>query len=256
MTYERGYTLLIGKFYGTRDLGLYGRADAIQQYPAGLISGIISRVTFPLFSVAKHDKARLRRGIQLPVRGTMLINTPAMFGLFAVAEPLLSTLLGVRWLPAVPVLRVLCLGGVVWPLHVLNLDVLSAQGHSHLFFRLEVIKRVVGGVFLIAGSFYGVMGLAWAQAIFGILAFVINAHYTAKTLDYGPLAQLRDIGPIIVIALPMAISVFWLGSVWPGASASKLIVMIALGVGVFLFLAYAVKLTAMHEVLKVFKHSL
>jgi len=34
--YERGYTLLIGKFHGTYDLGIYNRADNTHKLPSKL----------------------------------------------------------------------------------------------------------------------------------------------------------------------------------------------------------------------------
>jgi teichuronic acid exporter len=255
IAYERIYTLLIGKFYGVGELGFYSRADSLKQMPTGVITDIVSRVMFPLSSVAKNNKAQLVRGVQLAVRGTMLINAPMMIGLAAVAEPLVATLLGVKWLPAVPVLQVLCLGAVVRPLHVINMNVLNAQGHSQLFFRLEVVKKLIGGAILVVGSFYGMMGIAWAQSIFNVAIFVINSYFTGKYLDYGPMAQLRDFGPTIAVALFMGFSVFSLRPAWSGAPASELVVMVTVGAGLFFSLGHAVKLAAMRDVLSVLRPS-
>jgi O-antigen/teichoic acid export membrane protein len=118
-------------------------------------------------------------------------------------------LFGARWLPSVPAMRVLCLGAVLWPLHVINLNVLMAQGHSNLFFRLEVVKKVVGIALLAIGCFYGVMGIAWSQTAFGVLGLFINAYFTKTYLGYGTLDQTRDVAPIVAVALPMAALAYW-----------------------------------------------
>jgi O-antigen/teichoic acid export membrane protein len=248
--YERVYTLLIGKIYGVRELGFYSRADSIKQIPARAVGDTVSRVIFPLFSAVNQNKAQLFRGVQLAVRGTMLIHAPMMLGLAAIAEPFVATVFGAQWLPAVPMLRVLCLAAVFWPLAVINLNVLFAQGHSELFFRLEVFKKVIGSVLIITGSFYGVMGIAWAQVIFSVLAFVMNSYFTGKYLGYGPMAQWRDFGPLIGVAFFMASCVFGIGVAWQGAQALELIVMIVAGVFVFLVLTYTMKLGALRDVLK------
>ncbi len=133
--FSRFYTLLIGRWYGVRDLGFYQRADTTQQVPAAVLSSIASRVAFPLFSQAIDDKAQLRRGVRLALRGLMLINVPMMLGLAALAGPLLEAVFGAIWLPAAPILQVLCLAGLFWPVHVINLTVLAAQGHARLFLR-------------------------------------------------------------------------------------------------------------------------
>lgn len=247
--YNRVNTLLIGKFYGVRELGFYNRADGTKQLPVGVLTGILARVAFPIFSAATHDKAQLRRGVQLALRGMMLINVPMMLGLVAVAEPLVLTLFGAQWLPSVPIMQVLCLGGVLWPLHVINLNVLMAQGYSDLFFRLEVAKKLLGTGLLAVGCYYGVMGIAWSQVVFGVLAFAMNAHYTKRHLDYGTVAQMRDFLPTVAIALPMAVVLYWLGTRLGMTPAMQLISLTALGALIFLVLAWVFRVAALHDAL-------
>ena len=253
ITYNRAYTLLIGKFYGVRELGFYSRADNTKQLPVGVLANILGRVALPLFSAVAHDTAKLRRGVQLALRGMMLLNVPMMLGLAAVAEPLVLTLFGAQWLPAVPIMQVLCLSGVFWPLHVINLSVLTAQGYSDLFFRLEVVKKLMGVCLLAVGTFYGMMGIAWSQVVIGILGFAINAHYTKRHLDYGAIAQTRDFLPMIAISLPMAVVVHWVGTQLRMAPAVELLSLTVLGMLIFLILGWALRLVALHEVINLFK---
>lgn len=254
IAYARGYTLLIGKYYSVRELGFYNRADEIKQLPVGLLSGILSRVAFPIFSATANDKAKLRAGLQLSVRGIMLLNIPLMLGLSAVAEPLVLTVFGEKWLPATPYMQVLCLAGIFWPLHVLNLNILMAQGHASLFFRLEIIKKVVGVCCLIVGSFYGVMGIAWSQVVFGFVAFLINAHYSRLFVDYGPLAQMRDFVPTLCAALPMAIVVNSLRAYWDWKAAPvlNLCLLIASGACIFCMTALALRVGAIRDARNLF----
>jgi teichuronic acid exporter len=253
VVYDHGYSLLIGKFYGTRDLGFFGRAGNVQQIPAGLLAGIISRVTYPLLSAASGDKVQMMRAVRMAVRSAMLVNVPMMLGLFAVARPLVPILLGSQWTPIVPLLQVLCLYGIFWPLHVINLDALLAQGHSRLFLRLTLMKNMGGAVFLLTGSYFGLLGLAWAQVLYGVIAFFINAYYTGKILGYGALDQLQDMLPVTLVSVFMAGVVLYAGSQWPTESPLKLISMVAVGAGVFFLVAFAVKLVAMHEALKILR---
>lgn len=108
-------------------------------------------MAFPVFSAAADDKVKLRRGMRLAVRNIMFVNIPMMLGFAVVAEPVVLVLFGEQWLPVVPIFQVLCLGSLFWPLHVINLNVLVAQGHSNLYFRLEIINKVLGCSFLLVG---------------------------------------------------------------------------------------------------------
>ena len=255
MAYSRLYTVLIGKFHGVRELGYYTNADTIQQMPSGVLVKVLSRVAFPMFSTAPQDKVKLRRGMQLGVRGTMLLNVPIMLGMAAVAEPLVKVLFGAQWQPAVPILRVLCLAGVLLPLHMLNLNCLMAQGHSRLMFRLELTKKLVGLVLLGAGSYFGVMGIAWAMVVLSVIGLMINAHYTKRFLGYGVGAQVRDFAAILVAGIVMAISVSVLSMFWTAAPLPKLIGLVAVGVVVFFAIVLPARLDAFHDVATLFRRA-
>jgi O-antigen/teichoic acid export membrane protein len=55
VSYSRLYTLLVGKLYGTADLGFYNRAINVQNLPAQSIGNLLLRAAFPIFSKAAHD---------------------------------------------------------------------------------------------------------------------------------------------------------------------------------------------------------
>lgn len=252
--FSRAYTVLVGKFFGVRELGFYNRADSTQQLPGGTLMIVLIRVAFPVFSVANADKGQLHRGVRLSVRGVTLINAPAMLGLAAVAAPLIATVFGARWLPAAPILQVLCLAGVLTPLHRINLTVLVAQGHSHLFFNLEVLKKALGIALLAGGAVLGVMGVAWAMVVFNVAAFFINGWYTGRYLGYGAAAQTRDIAPIIAVSAAMALTVHGVSTIWHPGTAIALATGVAVGVA---FMAVAVpllRLAAFQDALALLHH--
>jgi len=227
--YTRLYAVLIGKFFSARELGYYTRAESTQQLPVSILTGVLNRVAFPVFSEAAVDPQRLARGLRKVLVAIMLLNIPAMLGLAVVAEPLVVTLFGAKWLPCVPFLQVLCLAGVLWPLHVINLNALMAQGRSDLFFRIEVIKKVVGVVLLVLASLHSVMAIAWLRLLLGVFSFFINAHYSGVLLGYGPWRQLRDILPYGGVAMVMAVSVGWAGHALHWPPAAELVALSVLG---------------------------
>jgi len=110
--------------------------------PSSLLTGIISRVALPIFSAEQNNKELLRAGLRKAITMVMMLNIPAMLGIAVTARLLVLIVFGEKWLPCVEYLQILCLGGIFLPLHVLNLNVLTAQGHSNLFFRLELIKKI------------------------------------------------------------------------------------------------------------------
>jgi teichuronic acid exporter len=214
--YNRFYTLIIGKLYSARALGYYSRADSTQQLPANLIATIVGRVAFPIFSAAAGDKNLLHRGMRKAVESLMLVNLPVMLGLLAVSRVLVLTIFGEKWLPCVPYLQVLCLAGILWPLHIINLNLLKALGHTNLFFRLEIIKKLTGIITLLVTAKISILAMAWSQVLLGIGSYFLNAYYSGVYVNYPASRQLRDIFPLFVA------SIFMFVCVWPFTLISSL----------------------------------
>lgn len=248
--YNRLYTVLIGKYFGIRELGVYDRADSTKQMPVGVLTSVLSRVALPIFSAAASESAQLRRGVRIALRSIMLINVPMMLGLAAVAEPFLEVVFGRQWLPAAPIMQILCLGAVFWPLHVINLKVLIAQGHTNLFFRLEVVKKVLGIVLLALGTLGGVIGIAWSQVAFNVIAFGINAHYTQSHLGYGARDQFLDFGPVLAFSALMALTVRYIHGMSTMSPFLELMLLTVGGVSLFSAFCWFARLSALKDLLE------
>jgi teichuronic acid exporter len=232
--YGRLYWLAIGKIYGAADLAQYNRAEATAGVPSGMLTGFITRVGFPAFSAVQDDGARLKAGVRKAVIGVMAINVPVMFGMLAVAEPLVLTFFGEVWRPSVPILQIVCLAGLVWPLHVINFRVLLALGHSRRCFQIEIAKKGVGIVCTLAALPFSLEALAWGQFVYGIICYAIHAHYTKRLVGYGGLAQVWDCLPWFLAGALMMCSVWLLQFVLSMAAPITLTVQVVFGTVLYL----------------------
>jgi len=228
------YLILIGKMYSVRDVGFYDRAQRTQQLPITLMIGIINRVAFSTFALVKEDKARLVRGLRKAQAISMLINIPVLVGMIILAEPLVLTLFGAQWLPIVPILQVLALGGLLWPLHVLNLNILQAQGRSDLFFWISIFKKVINVSLTVAASFHGVMAIAWTQVAISVLGYFVNTRYTKVLLGYSGWKQLSDLKAIFMAAIPMAVAVYLMTDIIQAGPQIKLVIASIIGGMIYL----------------------
>jgi O-antigen/teichoic acid export membrane protein len=242
VVFTRSYTLLVGKLYGARDVGIYSRADSTQQLPVDMLNTIFGRVALPVFSESAGNRAALRAGARTATNSLMLLNVPLLLGVAVVAEPLVRILFGDAWSDTVPLLQILCLAGTLWPLHVINLQVLLAEGRSRLFLRLEVAKKLIGLVLLALASTFGLAAIAWSQVVFGLIAFLINAHYSRRFLDYGAVAQLRDVVPIFVAAVPSVVVGLWIIRAWDASAVAEILVVLPVCAVGFALMALVLKL--------------
>ena len=72
------YYVVIGKFFSTKELGLYTRANQFQLLPSETLAVILQRVTLPVLSGIQDDKERLVHYYRKFFRFTELVTFPLM----------------------------------------------------------------------------------------------------------------------------------------------------------------------------------
>jgi teichuronic acid exporter len=234
------YAVIIGKFYSPASLGYYDRANNLRMLPVQTMAQVINRVAFPLLSRCHDDKPLLLRRIREIVRGTLLLSAGGLTLLAVVADPLVPLLLSEKWRPAIPLFRILCYAGVLYPVSGLFLTALQAQGHSNLNFRLESIKMVNGIVAIALVYRYGVQALAWSLVVLALIAYFLNAWYNVRLLGYRWRMQAMDIIPVIGLCAFSGWTAWWVGGVvststWIILSVRAALFLSLSGAGIFWF---------------------
>lgn len=234
--YQNVYTLVIGKYFKAADVGFFNRGNQFAQLPSAIITQMVVKVNYPILSQYQDDNEKLIQTYKKLLRLPIFILYPVLFGIMAIASPMVELLLGDRWLPCVPVLQVLCLGYMWSPLTHINLNLLYVKGRSDLVLKLEFIKKPIAFIILIASIPFGILGMCAGRALYFFIAFIINCHYTNKILQYGFSLQFKEIFPIIINVIVMG-TVITLVMITVDSAFYKLIIGIISGI--MSFIAYA-----------------
>ena len=254
--FDNIYYVVIGKVFTPAALGFYTRAKRLQELPSLTLSGIVSRVSFPVFSSVKDEPERLKKGLRKALVMLVFINSPAMVGLAVVAEPLVKVLLTEKWLPCVPYLQLLSVIGLLLPLQMLNLNVLMAMGRSDLFLRLEIIKKVLIICNIALTWRWGVIAMIQGQIVVSIASYFLNSFYTGKLINYSMLEQVKNILPYFILAALMGISIYFLQYISFSGALSLVVVQIAAGAFVYLSLCGLFRLQAFKDSWRMFSERL
>jgi len=250
------YSLIIGRIYAPAALGLFTRARQMQQLPVDNLCSIVGRVSFPVFSSVQHDKAVLKRGLRKAARGLVMINFPLMIGLAVVARPLVLALLTEKWVACVPYIQLLCVGGALYPLSLIHLNALAAQGRSDLFLRLEIIKKVVLAVSVAITFRYGVKGLLIGDIVVSAISCYLNSHYSVRLIGYSWKEQILDLLPYLGTSAFMGACVWLAAGLHWGGSLGQLAVGVLTGVVVYLLGCWFCRLSAFSEACEVVSSSI
>jgi O-antigen/teichoic acid export membrane protein len=239
--FDNIYMVIIGKGYSATELGFYQRGQRLMLLTSSALSQVASQVNFPLMSKMQDDPARMQRAFGKVLQTTMLIVMPMMIGLAVVAPDFIRVLLGEKWMPCVPYLQLLCIVGVFFPIHLLNLTVVLALGRSDIHFRLELIKKVLI-ILSIAVTFrYGVIAMLWGQIVYSVLFLALNTFYVHRFLQYGLIRQFGSIRLIVAASGLMALAAWGAGHLFSWPAFGTLLLQTATGMVVFLLAEWAFK---------------
>ena len=200
--------VIIGKCYSTATLGQFTRGKQFSDIFSSNMTTIIQRVSYPVLSSVQDERTRLREGYRRIIKVSMLLSFVLMFGLGAVAEPLLYVLLGGQWTEAAGYLRIIVFSACLYPLHAINLNMLQVQGRSDLFLKLEIIKKVIAIGPILLGIFLSIEWMLWGWAVTGIIGFYLNSRYSGVMIGYSSGAQIKDILPSFGVALAMMAALY------------------------------------------------
>lgn len=245
--YSNIFQLIIGKKYLAVDLGYYTRAVGLVQLPSSNITGIIQRVTFPVLSEIQHDAERLKKNYRRLLKMSAFVIFPVMVLLAALGKPLILLLLTEKWLPAVPLMQILCFSAMFYPIHAINLNLLQVKGRSDLFLRLEIIKKVLITLVLFVSVPFGVLAMCYGTIFTSVVALIINTYYTGKLIRHGFFDQMKDIVPVLALSLLSGLAAFLPTLYFKGSLIQILTGGIA-GAGVFLVAGFVFKLQEMSEI--------
>ena len=244
--------VVVGKYYSPATLGQYTRSTEYASLFSSNFSAVIQRVTYPVLAEVQDEKERMISAYRRIIKLTMFVTLMSLFFMGAAAEPFIYTLIGPQWHEAATYLPLICLMMSFFPLHAINLNMLKVQGRSDIFLNLEIIKKIICVGPLLLGIFIGIYWMLVGSVIVNVISFFLNSYYTGKSLGYSSLQQLKDIIPSFIVALAVALSVYFLKYL-PFNSILVLGIQIVVGCAVFYIVCNLSKNEEYKEIVEIVK---
>lgn len=206
--YNNVRQLLIGKIYSSADLAQYNRGSQFPQLIIQNVNTSIDSVLLPAMSKEQEHNERVKSMTRRSIRISTYIMAPLMMGLVFTGNSVVGLVLTDKWLPSVYFMRIFCIVFMFYPIHTANLNALKAMGRSDLFLKLEIMKKFVGVLALLATVFVSVEAMALSLLVSSITSQIINSSPNKKLLGYGYFEQLKDILPSIILAVVMGCIIY------------------------------------------------
>jgi O-antigen/teichoic acid export membrane protein len=247
----------IGKVFSVASLGFYTRATSMTAVIIDTTSNTLGRVLYPAFASIQDDLERLKRGYRTSLTLTTFVHFPLMVGLVVVARTLIVVLFSAKWLGCVVFLQLLCLYGLLYPLHLINLDILMVRGRSDLHFRLTLIKRTLNVLNIFITYHWGISAILTGQIAVSIIGYFLTCYYSGAIIGYPVKEQILDVLPSFLLSCLMGGGAFLVGYVLRSLSALVLLVaQTGTGVALYLLLNWVSRPKQLYEIFDLVKQYL
>jgi O-antigen/teichoic acid export membrane protein len=158
---EAANSVVLGKVTGQAAVvGLYTMADDVAHLPGTKITPILNMLASPVMAELQTDIDGLRETFYRAFRLTVAIVVPTSAGMALVADDMVAVLLGPKWLPAAPLIRLISLYAAVRAVDVLLPPVLFARRRERfLFWYCLVLLFVMPGAAVLGAVWNGAAGM-------------------------------------------------------------------------------------------------
>lgn len=169
-------SLIVGKYLGTHDLGLYRTGNQFSSMVFGIIFGPIGAVLYSHLSRMNKDRTRLKVAIEKVIRIITLIAVPTGIILFVFSDQIGLALFGAKWDGIGLVIGVLALmHGFSWVVGM-NGEVYRAMGKPSYE---TIVTAVMFGVYLAAYIYTVQIGFEvfiWTRLLLALGALFLHFY--------------------------------------------------------------------------------
>lgn len=195
--------ILIGRFWGPGELGLYNLAYRLTSLPTLTISYAINRVLLPVYSEKVRSGNEVANYFLRIVALVALLVAPMSFGLWAVREPFVAVLLGPQWERSHTVLAWLAPTGLLQALLSTTASIFISAGRTDILLKMAVVNTaILVGAFGI-GAQFGIVAVAAAYFFAYFVVFAIVFYVVIDFLNLSIVDFIKSVWAPIICALTM-----------------------------------------------------
>ena len=171
----QGDDIFVGKILGVTALGFYQMAYTLSNLPATEFTHVVSQVTYPAYSQIQDDVPKLREFYLKVFQLTLFISIPVAAAIFLLAPEFIKIFLGEKWMPIVPVMRVLVFAGLLRSIAATTGPIFHALGKPKIETQWQMVRFFV--LFSLLYSFTTKWGILGTSTAVLLSIFVANLGF-------------------------------------------------------------------------------
>ena len=198
---------LIGRYWGSQQLGLYGRAYQLLLLPIDQINAPITAVAVPVLSRLVDSPDRYRHAYLRILEKVALLTMPLAAFMIATSDWLVWLVLGPQWMGVSRIFALLGVAGMVQPICYTAGWLFISQARTNDMLRWGLVGGTLIILSIVAGLPWGAVGVATSYSLAFVL--VITPLLFSYVCRRGPV-RVTDISrvtaPVAIAALGAFVS--------------------------------------------------
>jgi PST family polysaccharide transporter len=197
---------VVGTRAGVSALGYYDRGYRTAQWPNLLLNTLLSRSALFTYAQIKDDAPRLRKSVAMVIWLIVSMGAPIALALAISAPDLVLLAYGERWLPAVPILRLLVVAAMLRPLwdNAFALFIGVGQPRQAIWLGALQLATILGLGWLL-GGWFGPLGVGASVIVAYLVALIVAQRMTAGLLQL----DLMNLIGKPVLAAAIVVGLYW-----------------------------------------------
>ena len=202
-------SLIIGKLYSAASLGLFNRAQSLNNLVIDYSFSSIRSVMLPSLSKLQNDNEALKYSV-LKLLNVISFLTFLFAGLMYIsADDLILLLYGNQWEGAIEIFQILGLFSISMCLPVVFDTVMTVANRMNLYLWSSILRSSLLIFAIPLGIYYGLMAYVWAISIIGIIKLVPTLFTTRSCIGLSIKLQLvAIIRYVLPFLIPLAVWYF------------------------------------------------
>ena len=253
----QGDDIFLGKLFGATALGFYQMAYMISNLPTTDITQAISHVTFPAYSKIQNEIPRLKDAYLKVVQCIIFIAAPLAGGLFILSPEFVEFVLSEKWLPTIPLIKILVWAGFTSAVMNSTLPVFNAAGVPKIQTRWQLRRLVFLAVSIYPlAVIWDLSGIALSVLLSTLITAVGLIYETNKILQYSLIRFVKGaIIPCTSVLMAMGV-VIWAKKVISFDNILEFVILFTVGILVYLPSVFLLDKLFKHNMGKIIKESI
>lgn len=201
--------LLIGRFWGSQQLGLYAKAYQLLLFPLNQINLPVGGVAVPTLSRLVDEPERYRAAFARTLDKIVLITMPLVVFLMVTSDWLIAVVLGAQWVGAAKIFMWLAIAGFVQPIGYTTGWLFTSQNRTGELLRWGVMSSFLAVGSIAAGVHWGAEGVAKSYGLTSALITTpLNLWWVGRRGPVRTLDFYKTSAPFAISAIIAGIAVY------------------------------------------------